>query len=145
MSLLQALGIDISVVAQLGIAAVSFLILATAVFNSFQRAYLQRLTNTIGNQSSAEETFQKIEVVKQSYETRVKQLNAEIQAIFEAEKQKAKDTLVEKQRLAKEEIEKLKEETSKQFEVQFIAFQAKKNDLVDELSNTIYDLLVSQR
>jgi len=145
MSLLQALGIDISVIAQLVIASLSFLVLATAVFSAFQKSYIQRLNNTVGNQSEAADTFHKIEVVKQSYEARLKELNAEVNKIFEAERQNAKESFLQCQNKTKQEIEILKVNSAKQSEVQLATFQAKKSELVTDLTNTIYDQLVSQR
>ena len=145
MSLLQALGIDITVIAQFGIAATAFLILATAIFNAFQKSYLQRLSNTVGSQSHAEETYQKIEIVKQNYEQRAKALNQEIANIFDSEKAKSKEFLAEKQNQAKKDIEDLKSSSHKQMEIQLANIQSKKLEIVNDLTGSIYDQLVSQR
>jgi len=145
MSLLQSLGIDITVIIQFCIAATVFLILATAVFSAYQKSYLDRLQNTIGNQSNAGVTEQKIEIVKQNYEQRVKELNQEIAKIFEAEKLKAKEYLTTKQNKIRKEIEDLRLFSDQQTRLQIKAIEEKKSELVNELSNSIYKQLVPQR
>jgi F0F1-type ATP synthase membrane subunit b/b' len=145
MSLLQSLGIDITVIVQLAIAATTFLILATAVFSAFQKSYLERLNNTIGSQASAEETLEKIEIVKQSYEERVKALNQEIKKIFDQERLKAKDYLAQKQNQVKKDIEEMRLSNQQHVQIQIKAVQEKRSEIVNELSNYIYDQLVSQR
>lgn len=145
MSLLQSLGIDITVIIQLGIAAVSFLILATAVFNAFQRSYIQRLSNTLGSHSNAEETYSKIEIVKQNYEDRVKALNKEIGQLFNQAKQEARQAQTEQLELVKREIETLKKVSAQEIETQEALYRSKKSELAKEVSESIYNQLVAQR
>jgi F0F1-type ATP synthase membrane subunit b/b' len=142
MSLLQALEIDITVLVQLGIAAVSFLILATAVFSSFQKAYLVRLKNTVGHRAHTEEVQQKILTVKQNYEERVRTLNSDIAKIFEKEREQVKLTQLSYQKSAQETIESLRVQNQVLLQEQEKSFQVQRQNLVQDLSGVVYSRLV---
>lgn len=144
MSLLQALGIDITVLFQLGIAAISFLILALTVFKPFQSAYLARLKNTLGSAADTEEVAQKIQIVQQTYEQRVKELHAKIAEIFALQKKAAAEAHAQKIKEAQQKVELLRQESEATLQKYKAEYSSKKETLSSDLSSSIYERLVTK-
>lgn len=144
MSLLQSLGIDNTVILQFIIAAFSLAVLSAFVFSPFQKAYSERIKNTDGNVADSEEVLEKIQILKLNYESRLKELNKEINNIFEDQKKIA----LSEQIKTLEEIRKQIERNKSNFEDQLIKVRAKyeadKENMVSALSLQIFDRLISK-
>ena len=144
MSLLQALGIDITVLIQFAIASYAFLSLAIVVFRPFQAAYLSRLKNTIGSQSETAEIFEKIKIIQENYEIRTRELNSQLAQIFANQKKQTSEKQAQKIQFIQNQLKELQAQNEKQM-LQFRqSFQGEKVGIVNELSEAILKTLISK-
>ncbi|GEM_PF-2664441 len=132
MSLLEALGIDHTVLYQLLIAIFTFVSVTLVVFKPFQNSLLIRLQNTEGSTDNVDSLIKKKDLIDMAYIEKTKELNQKIIGIFEEQIAIAKKSsevslkntqkqieaeqskLAEKIQIAKNEFSQHKEAISKE-------------------------------
>lgn len=110
MDLLSSLGIDYTIVYQLGIFLVGYAILYNLVFKPYVAAHNKRLERTVGGLESNDRVLADIQHLKKHHEDKSREINQEYKLIYDEKRSEALvefDKITAKAReTAKEQIER---------------------------------------
>lgn len=143
MELLQALGVDGTILFQFLIAAVSFIFLGNIVFPAFHKAHLERLHRTKGQQDLTVETNKKIELLTEEYKNLLSQQKAEVDQRFALAKKQLEQELQTLQQRMAHEMEQAEDHQRQELQKRQAGFTEHQERWTQEITEAIYNKLIS--
>lgn len=117
MELLESLGVNSSIFAQLVIFLIAYVLLSRIAFKPYLEALNKRDANTVGGEETAEKLNQEVESLKKEFDEKAKEMSLAQMEIYnsaQAEAQKTYDSLVAQERKNSEDsIESMKTKVKK--------------------------------
>jgi F-type H+-transporting ATPase subunit b len=110
LNIMKALGVNETLVVQLGIFLVTFVIIRNLVFKPFYLAFEGRHKSTEGNEEQAEKIIAQALELESLYQKKARSLNADVKAIYDKARGEAN---LENERLLNEAKEKSRETLDK--------------------------------
>lgn len=87
MQMLEALGVNATVLYQFGFFLITYIVLSNVLFKPYYKAFLTRGEKTVGNTESAEKTLAEARDMEATYEQKAREMNVKVRAIFEENRQ----------------------------------------------------------
>lgn len=145
MELLQALGVDITVFFQFGLATLAFFSLSVIAFGPYTSALLSREQKTKGGEQAAEELTKQAQDLRSQFEVKARKINDEIKTIFDsyrAASNEESQALITK---ARAESQKLVDETRARVSIEVAEASKKMSQEVPQVAEAIKAKLLSTR
>lgn len=130
LGILATLKVDNTLWVQLGVFLFAYLVMSQLVFKPYLDAYQKRQDKTVGGEEQAEKLAQDALVIQNSYEEKLREVNAEFKSIYDKEKSEAQKVYNEKVGLARTEADSIIDATRKEIETNVAAVkQELKNEI----------------
>lgn len=137
MEILQQLGANQSAIIQFFIFAISIAFLTVFVFGPYFKAYDQRLSKTKGAENVAKETIEETKSLNLIFQSKARESNDKIKAIYGAENEIAKSTAEDTLKNAKAEASKIIESSRQQLSQQLSQSKAQVQTLSKEIAQQL--------
>ncbi len=144
LGLIGSLGLNTTLFIQFGIFMVSFGILHYLLFKPYNNAAQERYDRTVGNEESAHQFDEEIELIERKYKERALQTNNEVQEVFAKSETSGKEQVNTILKTAKDKYQSSKEKLEKEAAHEFSTEQAKIPNLVPELKTALKKVLVEE-
>ena len=144
MELLQALGLDSTLLPQFLIFMVCYLAMTQLVFKPYLAIHEERKTATIGNQEVAERILLETQDIQYKFESRAREINSEIKNIFDAAKKGATKSQDELLKAARDEAEAVMKQTREDLKKAMASAELDVKKYVPELAQTISGRLLGK-
>lgn len=89
MQMLEALGVNVTVIYQFGFFLVTYLVLSNVLFQPYYKAFLTRGDKTVGNTEAAEKLLVEARDLEAEYEVKAREINTKVRSIYEQNRQQA--------------------------------------------------------
>lgn len=144
MAILEQLGIDQTIFIQFAIVIIAFLALSQIAFAPYAKALELREEKTKGGEDLAKELQKKATDLKKAYEAKAREVNGEIKKIFDtyiSDASKEHNHIISS---ARNESEKLVEETRSRVEIELVNATKKAKEEVPQLSSLISQKMLAK-
>lgn len=145
LGLIDSLGLNSTLFIQFGIFMVSFGILQYVLFKPYNKAAQERYNRTVGNEESAHQFDEEIELIQRQYREKAQATNNDVQAVFLNEEQSGKNEVNSILKTAKDKYQSNKEKLEKEAAHEYSSEQSKIPNLVPELKDALKKVLVEER
>ncbi len=89
MQMLEALGVNATVLYQFGFFLITYIVLSNVLFKPYYKAFLTRGEKTVGNTESAEKMLAEARDLEAEYELKAREINTKVRGIYEQSRQQA--------------------------------------------------------
>lgn len=144
MELLQALGLDSTILPQFIIFLIAYITLSQLVFKPYLAAYDIRKQATAGNQEMAQQTVLEAQELHFTYETKAREINHQIKTIYDAARKDATKLQEDAIYKAREDADKVVKKTREEIRAAVAGAREELKKTVPELSQAISDRLLGK-
>ena len=130
MEILNALGVNETVLIQFGVFLVAYIFLTQILFGPYFKAFIQRKERTVGKADQAERFIQETKDLQTKFETRAREINSRYKVIYDESRTQA---LREHDHIVNEARQKAKSIVETQREILVAELSRAKRALADEI------------
>lgn len=144
LGILDTLKLNNTIWIQLGCFMVAYLAMSQLLFKPYYEAYRKRQERTVGGEETAEKLTQEALEMQESYEGKLRAVNAEFKTIYDQEKSEAQKSFNDKVAGARKEAEGVLEETRTQVATKVVDVQKDLEKEIPAISSAMASKLIGK-
>lgn len=145
MAVLQALGIDVTVVFQFTIAAMTFIALSILAFKPYLDALIEREKRTKGGESEAVEFAKQAVEMRAVYEAKAREVSSKIKTIYDSYRTEGSKEYNDILAKARADSQKIIDETRTRVSLELTEASKKLKEEIPQIASAISQKLLSKK